>query len=640
MSNTENNNIKKERFPDRGSLILHFLKGSKSLFIISVIFSALTSVFALAEPRVISFAVDSIIGDKEPEPGIISGTILAVGGGLESLKNGLWKVAAIIIVLAIVRLLCKFFFQSFNARAEEKFVRRMRDLLYEHIIRLPLSWHGANMTGDIIQRCTSDVDTVRRFLAEQLTNLVRITVLIILAICFMVRINPILTVFAVMLVPVIIGYSTYFYTKISDQFEKVDTMEGRLSAMVQENLTGVRVVRAFGRERYEKDRFEAYNEKYINSWVKLMRLLTQFWATGDLSGGLQALIIFGVGTYMCVKGNLTAGEYIAFVSYNAMMIWPVRMLGRMISEMGKAGISIDRIRYIMNSDEEDGMRKDEIVSADMTDTDGEKTDADYRKILSGDIVFEGVSFEYPNSSGGSETITDVSFTIPAGSTVGIIGGTGSGKSTLMYLLDRLFDVDDGKGKITIGGVDIREIPRSVLRSYIGIVLQEPYLFSGTLAENISITTQEMVMSEVTDAVRMAALTETVEKFSKGYDTYVGERGVTLSGGQKQRTAIAQMLIRKTPIQIFDDSLSAVDADTDRQIRAALREKEDGATTIIIAHRISTLMHADRIFVIDEGRLAESGTHDELVALGGIYAKVYDLQNAAIEKLSTGANGAE
>jgi ATP-binding cassette subfamily B protein len=291
-----------------------------------------------------------------------------------------------------------------------------------------------------------------------------------------------------------------------------------------------------------------------------------------------------------------------------MLAWPVRMLGRVISDMSKAGISVDRILYIMNSPVESD--PEEIIAPP----------------LDRDIVFDHVSFSYNGSPSDSRMVLhDVSFTVKAGKTVGILGGTGSGKSTLMHLLDRLYDLEKDQGSIRIGGIDIRDIPRSHLRKHIGIVLQEPYLFSGTIAENIAITSQEIRMKEVRAAAKVASLDDTVREFGKGYETYVGERGVTLSGGQKQRTAIAQMLMKNAPVMIFDDSLSAVDAETDHRIREELKKVSEGATTILIAHRIATIMHADHILVLDHGRIAEEGTHTELLKLNGLYKKVYDLQ---------------
>ena len=337
--------------------------------------------------------------------------------------------------------------------------------------------------------------------------------------------------------------------------------------------------------------------------MKLCKLLALFWGAGDLFSGLQLMTVVIFGTVLCVRGQMTAGAFIAFISYNSMLTWPVRQLGRMVSEMSKAGVSIDRLCYIMNSEEEKD--KADAVTPDMR----------------GDIVFDHVSFGY----GDVPILKDVSFTIPKGTTFGILGGTGSGKSTLMYLLNRLYDLPEQNGRITVGGVDVADMKGEWVRSNIGMVLQEPFLFSRTIAENIGIAKEELSLSDIRKAAAIACVDDSIMEFSQAYDTIVGERGVTLSGGQKQRAAIARMLTQKTPIMVFDDSLSAVDADTDARIRQELRKNLGDSTVILIAHRVTTLMQADCIMVLDKGQIAEIGTHEELMEHGGIYRKIYDMQ---------------
>jgi ATP-binding cassette subfamily B protein len=342
-----------------------------------------------------------------------------------------------------------------------------------------------------------------------------------------------------------------------------------------------------------------------------MVLISAFWTFGDLFSGLQVLTVLAYGACLAVKGEISPGEYVAFISYNSMIGWPIRMLGRVISEMSKTGVSIDRIRYIMNSPEE----------RDLPGASEPPMDRDVR--------FDHVSFRY--APGSPEVIHDVSFTVKAGTTLGILGGTGSGKSTLMYLLTRLYDLEPGCGSITIGGVDIKNIKGEWLRSNIDFVLQEPYLFSRSISDNISIAREDATEDEIERAAGIASLSGTIEKLGEGYDTMIGERGVTLSGGQKQRTAIAQAVIRRAPIMVFDDSLSAVDTETDAKIRRALKDELGDSTVIMISHRITTLMHSDRILVLDHGRVAETGTHEELIARGGIYSRICEIQAAGIEK---------
>lgn len=519
----------------------------------------------------------------------------------------LGRVALAVLGLALAGAVFRYCFQYFNSRGAEQFVKRMRDSLYEQIASMPFSWYTQQKAGDLLQRCTSDVETIKRFLQEQLTSLLRIVIMIVFAVAFMLQIHTKLTFYACLVVPVVFFYSLYFHEKIGSAFERADNAEGKLSAVAQENLTGVRVVRAFGRELYERERFEKQNDEYTGMWVHLMNLLSVFWASNDLIYGAQILLVLSLGAVYCVRGEISAGQYLAFISYNHMLTWPVRVLGRVVSEMSKMGISADRILYIMNA----------VPEQDVPET----VKGDYSK----EICFEHVSFTYPGTE--KEVLSDISFRIPAGKTVGILGGTGAGKSTLVHLLNRLYQLEDGQGRITIGGTDIRRLPAQELRRHVGLVLQEPYLFSRTLAENICIAADHADEEEMEEAVRVSSLKTTIRRFTEGYQTFVGERGVTLSGGQKQRTAIAQMLIGRPEIMIFDDALSAVDAETDARIRREIRKYTEGATVILISHRITTLMQADEILVLEHGRITEQGTHEELLEKQGVYRQIYDLQTS-------------
>ncbi len=610
MKKNEEKGKKREQRRQKLALIRRFLDGSLLMFLVSILCAALTALADMVSPQIIRAAVDNAIGGKEPEFGPWVMSLVDRVGGFAYLGKHLWIMAAAILVVAAVKVCSEYVFRVSSTRAAETLVKTMRDSLFGRIERLPFSWHMKNRTGDIIQRCTSDIETTKNFVSEQLTSIFRIVILLVLSTIFMLSMNVSLTVIALLPTPIIIGYSFLFHRKIGQGFQQCDESEGKLSAMAQENLTGVRVVRAFGRERYEKDRFEAHNEEYTGLWVRLGKVLSRFWATSDILSGLQVMLVVVFGAVYCIRGRLDAGEYMAFISYNAMMVWPIRMLGRMISEMSKAGVSIDRIAYIMNSPVEED--KPGAVDADMT----------------GDIVFDHVNFAYEDCP---QMLHDINFTMKAGTTLGILGGTGSGKSTMMLLLDKMYDLEEGNGSITIGGVDIRDIRTEHLRRNIGMVLQEPYLFSRTLAENIGITDPDITLSQIREAARAACLDDTIQSFAKGYDTFVGERGVTLSGGQKQRAAIARMLTRNTPIMVFDDSLSAVDTETDARIRSALEARFGSASIILISHRITTLSKADQILVLDRGRIAEQGTHDELKGAGGIYQKIYEIQSGSGEE---------
>jgi len=605
MVQTNKSPQKREHF----SLLWQFLKGAKRYFLVTVLAAAVTALADLLQPQIIRAAVDCALGGKEGDfPAFVMNAVNAVGG-FSYLGENLWIMAAAILVVAVFQVASSYTFRVYNTKASETLVKSMRDQLFSHIQRLPFSWHMKNRTGDIIQRCTSDIETTKNFLSEQLTSVFRIVILLILSISFMASMHGILTLIALIPMPLIIGYSIHFHHKIHDGFMECDEDEGKLSAMAQENLTGVRVVRAFGQERAEMDKFTKQNDHYTALWVKMAKIMSRFWSVSDIFSGIQVMLVVIYGAYFCIHGSLTEGEYIAFVSYNSMLVWPIRQLGRMISEMSKAGVSIDRVAYIMHSP----IEADEPDAADAP--------------MDGDICFEHVNFAYENSP---ELLHDIHFTMKAGTTLGILGGTGSGKSTLMLLLDKLYPLDENSGRITIGGTDIRKIRTEHLRNNIGMVLQEPFLFSRTIAENIGITSPAVDMQVIRAAANAAALDETISSFAQGYETMVGERGVTLSGGQKQRSAIARMLTRETPIMIFDDSLSAVDTQTDARIRQAIAKKFGTASVILISHRITTLSAADKIIVLDRGRIVEEGTHEELKNGGGIYQKIYEAQSGSRE----------
>jgi ATP-binding cassette subfamily B protein len=590
-------------------MIGQFLQGSRLLFLASMLASALAALADMVAPQIVRIAVDNVLGSASTETlPAFAVRLIDRAGGVAVLREKIWILALALVAVAVVKAAAQYAYEVGKTAASETLVKTMRDSLYSHIERLPYAWHMKNRTGDIIQRCTSDIDTLKNFLAEQMTNLIRIIILLALSVVFMLGMNPRLTLIAMLPVPIIIAYSLHFHRKIGEAFLACDENEGVLSTIAQENLTGVRVVRAFGRERDERDRFEKQNRYYTGLWMKLARPLATFWSTGDVLSGLQILLTVVFGAAFCIRGEMRPGAYIAFLSYCAMMTWPVRMLGRMISEMSKAGVSLDRIRYIMESPEEEtavGLTPD----------------------LSGDIVFDSVSFSY---DGGADVLHDMSFTVPAGTTLGILGGTGSGKSTLVLLLDKLYELPEGQGSIRIGGVDLRDIRTDYLRRNIGMVLQEPFLFSRTIAENIGIHDAKLGMDSIREAARAACLDETVMGFARGYDTPVGERGLTLSGGQKQRTAIARTLSQDVPILVFDDSLSAVDTETDAKIRKALQARFGSATVILISHRITTLSKADNILVLDHGRIAEQGSHEELRYAGGLYQRICEIQSGAGE----------
>lgn len=572
---------KKGRF----HLILRFSQNTKRYFVIVLVASLASTVLNALIPRIFSFTIDRVL----------------ITGGISYLKEHLWMLSLLVIGIALTNGIAIYLYRSNTAKAGETFAKNMRDLLFYHVQRLPMSWHGKNQTGDIIQRCTTDVETIRNFVVTQVLEVFRTVFLLVVSLLMMLSMNVKLTLVALAFIPIVMIYSGVFYQLIARNFTKADEAEGELSTVVQENATGVRVVRAFGREQFEISRFDEKNQIFARLWIRLGTLSGLYWGVGELITGFQVIFIITLGAMEAVHGNITAGEFVAFASYNTTLVWPVRSLGRILSEMSKAGVSFDRVNYILDSAREDMSRK------------GQQPEHM-------DITFDRVTFGYEDDE---KVLEDVSVHIREGATYGILGGTGSGKSTLMQLLDRLYDLE--KGSIRIGGIDIRDISRGWLREHVGMVLQEPFLFSRSIRENIAASNPSATMDEIREAARIACVDDAIMAFPDGYETMVGERGVTLSGGQRQRVAIARMLVAKAPIMVFDDSLSAVDAETDSRIRKALREAMKDATVILISHRITTLMEADQILVLNRGRVEEIGTHQELSGNNGIYQKIYEIQ---------------
>ena len=592
-------NQKKENFRKKAELLLHHLKPAASAFALGIGASLAATLLRTLFTQIIRFTVDhALLGETEGLPAFLlnapAGQIL------------IWCAAAAAAV-ALLEFGAGFVQDSNLPKGSERFVKSLRDALYGHIQRLPYRWHVQNPTGDIIQRCTSDVEVVRNFIAEQMIELLSTTFLIVVYMAAMFTMNVKISLFVFAFIPVIVGYSLVFYRRISKGYQKADEAEGELSSDVQENITGVRVVRAFGRERDELEKFRKKNNNYANIWMKLGDMMTVFWSLGDVMSMAQVFGVVAIGVHLCVKGEITLGTYLAFVSYTRQLTWPVRALGRTLSEMSKAGVSIDRLLYILSAEQEQSPAKPLTAN------------------LSGDICFDHVSFAYEQK----KVLRDVSFTVKGGTTLGVLGETGSGKSTIALLLSRLYD--PGEGTITIGGVNVRDMEQSELRRSVGVVLQESFLFSRTVAQNIAITRENVSQAEIEQAAKEACLHESIEGFQSGYETVVGERGVTLSGGQKQRTAIARTLLEHAPIMVFDDALSAVDAKTDEAIRGRLREAAGGSTMILIAHRVATLMQADQIIVLKDGQIIERGTPQELLEQNGVFAHTARMQSAEGEE---------
>lgn len=576
-------------------LILRYFKGAKRYFLAAVLASLITTVFNALTPQIFRFTIDSVLE----------------GNDYPYLAEHLWIMALILVGVALFSGAAMYVSRYHTAKAGENFAKNMRDALFAHVQKLPMKWHDKHQTGDIIQRCTSDVEVIRNFVVTQLLEVFRTVFLVAVSFSIMVSMNVKLSLIVLLFVPLVVAYSGIFYRLIARRFTDADEAEGALSTVVQENATGVRVVRAFGREKFEMERFREKNDIFANLWIRLGTLSGLYWGVGDLITGLQVVTIIVLGAVEAVHGTITVGEFIAFASYNTTLVWPIRGLGRILSDMSKAGVSFERVDYIIRAAEEAYQEENREENTTF------------------DIHFSHVNFAYEE---GHPVLSNLDFSIPQGSTLGILGGTGSGKSTLVQLLNRLYELQEGQGEITLGGKNIREIPLEWLRNNIGIVLQEPFLYSRTIKENIAASVPDATMEEIRQAAKIACVDDTIMSFPDGYDTLVGERGVTLSGGQRQRVAIARMLLQKAPIMIFDDSLSAVDSQTDAKIRKALSQSCKNATVILISHRITTLMGADQILVLNQGKIQERGTHEELISRDGIYRQVYEIQMSQDDRI--------
>ncbi len=584
-------------------LFLHG-KGAMRWLVLSILaaFAAVGANFLM--PQVFRFAVDGVLGmDTESLPPLMQPVLEKLGAQYSQGQMLAYCAVAVVVLMALSG---GFFFLSRTgmAKGTELFCRNLRNKVYRHVQYLPFKWHVQNQTGEIIQRCTADMEVIRNFLSAQLLEFMRTLLLIATALVLMFSMNVPLTLIATAFIPLIAGYSIVFFILVGHRFLKADEAEGELTSAVQENLTGVRVVRAFGREKYELDRFDKFNNSFANLWLRLGKTLSLYWGIGDFATGLQIMTIVVAGAVMAANGSISLGEFLVFVSYNQSLAWPIRALGRTLSEMSKTGVSAKRIQEVMDEEEE-------------------QPEPDAKKpCLSCGIRFENVTFQYENQP----VLKDLNFTIEQGTTLGILGATGSGKSTITYLLNRLYDLPEGFGEIYYGAVPIKEIDRYYLRRNIGLVLQEPFLFSRSIEDNIAIAVERPELSRVRATARIADVDDAISGFTAGYDTVVGERGVTLSGGQKQRVAIARTLMLDAPVMVFDDSMSAVDMETDTRIREALRKEKGDSTVIMISHRINTLMHADKIIVLEDGRITETGTHAELIQRPGVYKRIYDMQS--------------
>lgn len=513
--------------------------------------------------------------------------------------------ASLILALAVFRAAFIFLRRWSSAFFGESIAYRLRNKLYRKLQNADYYFHSHSETGDLIQRCTSDVEAYKRFISERIVEVARLLLLMGLSIWQMSRLNVDLMWISLAITPIILGSAVIYFGKVRRQFSVIENNEAKMTTHVQENVSGARVVKAFANEAFEVNKFDNLNREFTNSDYHLIKKMSIFWSATDFICFAQFMLIAVFGIVFASRGQISLGTYTAFLIYASNIIWPMRQLGRLVGDFSKSTVAIWRLQKIINNVDE-----------------YDETEPNLTPPIEGHVKFDHVSFKFSDSI--ENQIIDVNFEVQRGETIAIIGKTGSGKTTLMNLLVRLLDFQEGD--IIIDGTSIKDIEKHYLRSHVGIILQEPFLFSKTLEENIAIADKEISNDRVESVAKIAQVHDDIINFEKGYKTLVGERGVTLSGGQKQRVAIARMLLKPKPILIFDDSLSAVDTETDIQIRRALNKEWKDSTVFIITHRITTAKEADKIIVIEDGRIKESGSHDQLIQRGGLYQNIWNIQS--------------
>ncbi len=587
--------------------LLQFSKGYKTMYILGILSIIASQIFNTLGPLIVRTTIDSIIG-IEPITSIYIQKFVNILGGKEFLATRLWILGIVFIFNTVLRGVFLYFKNTLSSRSSENIAKRIRDELYDHIQRLPYEYHVKAETGELIQKCTSDVDTIKRFLGIQLIEVAGSIFMLIFILGIMLSLNAKMVIISIIFIPFIFAFAVIFFNKVKENFEKADEAEAKLSTNLQENLTGIRVVKAFSQERYELDKFEEKNQDYRRLTNKLILNLSMYWSISDFFSMLQVGLVVVVGSYLTVIGELTLGTLVAFISYINMLIWPIRQMGRTLTDMGKAFVSIKRIDEIL------------VEPVEVLVENGKEPK------IKGKIEFEDVYFEYEKDR---PVLKNISFTVNPGDTIAIIGSTGSGKSSLVHLLPRLYEYN--KGSVKIDGVELNTIDKHWIRKNVGLVLQEPFLYAKTIKENIRLSDPRMPDIKVFNAAKTAKVHDDINSFEDKYETLVGERGVSLSGGQKQRMSIARTIINESPIVVFDDSLSAVDTETDVEIRKALASRKHKATTIIISHRISTVSEADMILVVDKGEIIQRGTHKELIEEEGLYRRVYNIQSSYEEE---------
>lgn len=579
-------------------ILWRYMENNRLIYLGAILSVGLATLATITGPLVIRITIDAVIGNQP-----LSAPLL-IRPHVENIRQALWVPGIVLIVITMFRGLFIFLRGRLSSLASEGISKNIRDKVYDHIQHLPVSYHKQVDTGDLMQRCTSDVDTIKRFLGNQLVEVGNSLFMLFFITTIMLRLDLRMTLISMTVVPIIFTFAVVFFRKVKSAFKEADETEAELTTVLQENLTGIRVVRAFANQEYEIERFSVKNEVHRDKVYRLIWLLACYWSSSDFLAFFQIGLVMVAGAYYTAQGQITIGTMVLFSTYIGMLLWPVRQLGRILTDMGKAFVAADRLEEVFSQP-----REELVVNQE-------------KPVIHGNIVFEGVNFGYDK---GQPVLQNLNFHVQAGQTVAILGHTGSGKSSLVHLLARLYDYEEGS--IRIDGIELKTIDKKWMRKHVAVVPQEPFLFAKTIRENITLARGEVSDEELSAICKEAAVHDVISAFDQGYQTLVGERGVSVSGGQRQRIAIARALITKSPILIFDDSLSAVDTETDLAIRNALAQRGQKSTTFLISHRVTSLSNADLILVLDHGVIVQRGTHEELMAVDGPYARIWDIQNS-------------
>ncbi|MFA6722742.1 MAG: ABC transporter ATP-binding protein [Bacilli bacterium] len=573
--------------------------------LIVIVLCAIISPFTYSYvPQFTKYVVDYILSGKEGSTTLPS-FLIEFYKSIESPLTAVTIVVLSLVLYQLARGIIIFIDGYSKGRFAENVAYDMRNKLYTHIQSLSYQYHNNADTGDLIQRCTSDVDTVKSFLSSQLPQLLFIITSIAAGAYQLSRINAGIMLVTIIVLPLTLTFSIFYYAYVKKKFEEIEEVEADMTTVLQENVNGVRVVKAFNNEIHEVEKFEKRNAAYRDKNRKLIKAMAAYWGISDALTMLQYLGTVVYSIYLAERGLISSGDIIACLMYIGMLVWPIRGLGRIIGDFGKATVAASRVNEILAI-------PTEYVS-----------DGTLEPPINGNIEFANVTFKFDDTD--KHLLNGINLSIKAGETVAVIGKTGSGKSTIAGILVRLLDYD--QGSVKIDGVELKDIKKSWIREHIGIILQDPFLYAASVFENIKIAAKEVDSEQVYRAAKIAAIHKDIVNFEEGYNTLVGEKGVTLSGGQKQRIAIARMLLLNKPVLIFDDSLSAVDTSTDLEIRKALKENNKELTSIIITHRITTAKEADKIIVLDNGEVTAVGTHQELAAREGLYKHLWEIQGA-------------